>query len=145
MAAKKTAEQKKEFNMVQVFAMWKKKSKAGKPYFTGQGDGFFLTGFYNGKKQNPKEPDVRVYKMDADGNMEKEEYCSLWMNVSKGGKKYLSGKVDGKKVVGFINDTENTKRPYFSVYFSEGEPKKAVPATDDFVTVPEGSEEELPF
>lgn len=143
MAAKKTTE-KKEFKMVQAFAMWKRKSKAGKAYFTGKTEDSFLVGFYNGKKSNPKEPDIRIYEQDHDGNTKKEEYTSLWCNVSKNGKKFLSGKIGDKRVVGFINEKAEGNRPYFTVYYSEAEPKKAdpVPATDEFVSY---DNEEMPF
>ena len=143
MATKKA--QKQEFTMEQAFAMWRKTSKAGKPYFTGKTKDAYLVGFYNGKKQNPKEPDIRIYEQDKDGNTSKEEYVSLWCNVSKNGKKYLSGKIGEKRVVGFINEKADGNRPYFSVYYSEGDLKKEAPAGDDFVTVPEGADEEMPF
>ena len=52
-------------------------------YFTGKTDGGErLVGFFNGKKQNPKEPDVRIYKVDSECKAVKEEYCSLWTNAS---------------------------------------------------------------
>lgn len=125
MAKQQTAEKKQEFKMEQVLAMWKRKSKAGKDYFSGKDDkGQMLTGFYNSMKKNPKEPDVRIYLSDKMGK-EDEPVLSLWCNLSKAGKKYLSSKYNGKKVVGFINENAGDKRPYFSVYYSEGEPQKA--------------------
>lgn len=117
----------KKFEMKPVFAMWLKESKKGSKYLSGKlEDGTWVRGFFNGKKSNPKEPDVRIYKQTEGGDLEKTEYTSLWVNVSKAGKKYLSGKVDGKKVVGFIIEKAevNGKRPYFSVYWSEAEPKE---------------------
>lgn len=109
----------KKFNLEQAFAMWKQEGKKG-PYFSGKAGNIKLLGFYNGKKKNPKEPDIRIYPCDADGNREKDAVCSLWVNTSKNGKQYLNGEYIGKKVTGFINkDTKGGKRPYFSVYFQE--------------------------
>ena len=103
-----------------VFALWKKADKNGKPYFSGKTEnGTFLTAFLNGNKKNPKEPDVRVCTQDQNHNLSKDEYVSLWANVSKSGKKYLTGKIGDKRVVGFINDKAEGNRPYVSVYYSE--------------------------
>ena len=134
---------KKEFTMNQVFAMWSKKSKNGSTFFTGQNEsGNRLVGFFNGKKQNPKEPDVRIYKVDQEGKAEKEAYCSLWLNVSKNEKNYLTGKVDGVRVVGFINSNQEPgdKRPYFSVYESQ-----QVEKDDSKPSEPVSEPSELPF
>lgn len=138
----------KNFKMEQVIAMWRRTSKAGKPYFTGKLEDSQVVGFYNSMKQNPKEPDIRIYKVDSEGNTSKEEALSLWCNVSKAGKKYLSGKYNGKKVVGFINEKSGeTKQSYFSCYYSEAEPKKAEPKTEEnpFLPESEGTQEKLPF
>lgn len=137
---KKEAENKKEFTMKQVFAMWQKKSKTGSIFFTGKNEaGERLVGFYNGKKQNPKEPDVRIYKVDEEGKAVKDAYCSLWANTSKKEKQYLTGKIENVRVVGFINSGAKVddKRPYFSVYESEAMPqpmeeKKVEPAEAPF-------------
>ena len=138
------SEQKKEFKMEQVFAMWKQKSKSGQEYFTGKAFGKKkLVGFYNGKKKNPKEPDIRIYGVDKEGKADKEEFISLWVNVSKNGKKYLTGKLNDKKVVGFINEKGNEKAPYFSCYYSESAPKKVETDGTEFVEVNE--QEKLPF
>ena len=119
----KTGE-KKQFDLEQAFAMWKNKSKDGKTYFSGKYQDGRIIGFANGMKKNPKEPDVRIYEIDEQGNMKKEELTSLWVNVSKNNKKYLSGKLDGKRLIGFIREKATEKQPYFSVYYSESEPKQ---------------------
>ena len=107
---------KKTQRKEQVFALWKAKTTKGRTYLTGKTtDGSRLVGFFNTNKKNPNEPDARIY-LSKDM---KEEYCSLWSNVSDKGNKYLSGKVDGKRVIGFINDKPENKRPYVSVYYSE--------------------------
>jgi uncharacterized protein (DUF736 family) len=136
MATKKAT--KKEFKMEQVFAMWKKQGKNGTTYFSGKLGEEWLVGFYNSKKKNPKEPDVRIYKQD---NL-KEEFLSLWMNVSKGGKKFLSGKLGDKRIVGFINNGKNENAPYFSCYYSE---EGTAEKKEEFMEVPDNAQEELPF
>lgn len=114
------ATQKKEMKMEQVFALWKRTSKAGNTYFTGQDAyGLNLRGFFNTNKKNPKEPDLRVYAVEDSETLSKEEYISLWCNVSKNGNKFLTGKMGGKRVVGFIRKSDNDKAPYVTVYFSE--------------------------
>lgn len=108
----------------QVLALWKKTSKDGKKtYFTGACNEkeCYLTAFYNTNKKNLKEPDLKVYARDDEGNLSKEPILSLWCNASKNGKKYLTGKMDGKRVVGFINANGNEKAPYISVYWSDEE------------------------
>lgn len=112
-----TAEKKK---LEGVFALWKKKSKNGGVYFSGKTEGgSFLTGFYNTEKKNLKEPDLRVYAKDSEGDLSEEPFCSLWCNATKNGKKLLSGKVDGKRVIGFIKADASEKQPYISVYYSD--------------------------
>lgn len=113
-----TAEKTKEFKLTEVFALWKKTSQNGTPYFTGKTkDGVHLTGFFNGKKKNPKEPDLRVYTTDQ--NDELKEYISMWCKVSKGGNKYLTGNVNGVWFTGFIRKNDNDKAPYVTVYLQE--------------------------
>lgn len=123
--------------MTPVFALWKKIGKNGKPYFSGKTeDGTFLTAFFNGEKKNPKEPDVRVYTQDQNHNLSKDEYVSLWCNVAKSGRKYLSGKIGDKRVVGFINDKAEGNRPYVSVYWSEEDAAGAEPVQTKIEEVP---------
>lgn len=116
----------REFKLNQVFALWKNTSKEGKSYFSGKYGEAQVTGFYNTKKQNPKEPDLRIYSVDADKKLSKEPILSLWCNVSKSGNKYLSGKLEGKRVIGFINEkaTADNKIPYISIYWSEDQEQK---------------------
>ena len=120
MSTQTKSTEKKEFKLEQVFALWKQKSKDGKKtYFSGKIGEEYLTGFYNTKKQNPKEPDIRIYKRDEEGNLSKEEFVSLWCNPTKNGKKLLSGKINGQRVIGFINSNGNEKAPYISVYWAD--------------------------
>ncbi len=133
----------------QVFALWKRKSKDGKStYFTGKLGDTNVTAFYVTNKKNLKEPDMRVYTRDQDGKLSKEPVVSLWCNATKNGKKILSGKIDGKRVVGFINSTATEKQPYISVYWSD-ESNAPAPKKDEKkpvkeqITIDEG--EALPF
>ena len=133
----------KKFEMKEKFAMWLKKNEKGTQFLSGRTpDGLRLIGFFNGKKKNPKEPDVRIYEVDKDGKRKDEELCSLWVNVSKNDKKYLSGKIGDMRIVGFINEKAepNGKIPYFFVYESESTPK---PQEEKFVEPAE--EIDLPF
>ena len=146
-ATKKT-EVKKEFKLKQVFALWKSESKKGNAYFTGKDENFrHLIGFYNTKKQNPKEPDLRVYVLGSNGELSEDPYVSLWCNASKNNKKYLSGKIDGKRVIGFINSKASEKQPYISVYWSDEqnkpEAKKEEAKEPEFEEI--SCDEELPF
>lgn len=114
-----------------VFALWKRKSNKGNVYFSGKTEGgSYLTGFYVTDKKNMKEPDLRVYAKDSEGNLSKDPFCSLWVNATKNGKKILSGSVDGKKVIGFINAQADDKKPYISVYFAE-ESKPEAPKAEE--------------
>lgn len=121
-----------------VFALWKKTDKNGKPYFSGKTeDGTYLTGFLNGTKKNPKEPDLRVYVQDSDHNLSKEPLVSMWCNVSESTKKkYLTGKIGDKRVVGFINDKGEGNRPYVSVYYSEDTATEKAPEQTKIEDVP---------
>lgn len=138
--SKTTAKTTEKKELQKVFTLWKKTSKDGKKaFFSGQTEdkSMYLTAFYNRNKKNLKEPDLRVYPQD---NI-KEEYCSLWAKATKDGKKkYLSGKLRDKWIVGFINEKATGKQPYISVYFSDEEAKKEEPTLE-----PIGADEDLPF
>ena len=106
--------------LVGVFALWKRKSKSGNVYFSGKTEGGEnLTAFYVTEKKNLKEPDMRVYTKDSEGNLSDDVFCSLWCNATKNGKKVLSGKLNGKKLIGFIKADASEKQPYVSVYYQE--------------------------
>lgn len=127
----------REFTKNPIFTAWLNVSQKGGQYISGRTpEGEKLTGFINGKKKNPKEPDMRFYKPTAEGLG--DEVFSLWVNVSKNGKKYLTGKINGNRVVGFINTkaTPGGKIPYFNVYESDSEPKAAEPAPQEEMDLP---------
>ncbi len=128
----------------EIFVMWKKKSKKGSDYFSGSMmDRTEIRGFYNGKKQNPKEPDMRIYTVvDDKGTLSKEAFISLWCNVSAKGNKYLSGKFNERFITCYINGdaNEENKRPYLSAYWSnEADSTKAKTKKE------ESKEEDLPL
>lgn len=97
-----------------VVLLWDATSKKGEKYFESK----YYKAFYNTNKKNPNEPDLRIFKIQEDGTLRKEEYASLWCNVSKKENKYLSGKrYDGVGLVGFIHKTKKTdKSPAISIY-----------------------------
>lgn len=141
---------KKEFNLTPALTMWIYKSKNGVKYLSGKTEeGTKLKGFFNGKKKNPKEPDIRIYKQIDKGVLEKEEFISLWVKVSKGGKKYLSGKLGDKWVTGFFNSKAEIGGiiPYFSIYFSDSkeESKSEVSEGYEEITTEDDVDNDLPF
>lgn len=113
--------------LVEAFALWRKEGKAGTEYFTGytgEGDArVFLVAFINSKKENPKEPDVRVYESikQEDGTYKRgNEVAALWDNVSESGKKYLTGTDnENKRLVGFYGDVHKELRPYIRACYQE--------------------------
>lgn len=81
--------------------LWEAESKAGRKYLESK----FHIAFYNAPKEDPKHPDLRVYKKDDKGS-KGEELASLWVKVSEKGTKYLSGQLAANKEIyltGFIN------------------------------------------
>lgn len=117
----KKEEEKKEFNLKECFVLWKSKAKSGLDYLTGKTpEGIKLVAYYNTKKENPKEPDVRVYALDEEGKMQDEAVATLWSNLDKNEKKYLSGTTNEKeKIVGWYSKVEDEKKPYIRVYYKE--------------------------
>ena len=113
-------EVKKEVKLDEAFALWKNKSQAGNDYLTGYDfNKNKLIGYINTDKKNPKQPDITVYSLDANGKQDKE-VASLWANVSKNEKQYLTGMTDEKeKLVAFFDGKE--KHPYIRAYFKEEE------------------------
>lgn len=119
----KQVEEKKELR--EVFALFKAESTTGLEYLYGQlkndkGEVICqLRGWFNKDKKNPKEPDIRVYERDAEGN-QGEVIASLWSNVSKNDVKYMTGITnENEKLVAWFGKEFETKRPYIRVYYSE--------------------------
>ena len=109
--------ERKEFNLKEVFVLWKHKDESGTMCLSGyesKEDGASLTGRYNTEKKNEKEPDIRVFIEDA------KDYASLWINNSKDGNMYLSGVTkDNKRLVGFYTKEVINNRPDIKVYYQE--------------------------
>lgn len=119
----KKKEERKEFNLEEAFVLWRNESKNKVHYLSGftsekLGKGK-LIGYFNTKKKNPKEPDVRVYEVDTEGKQGKE-VADLWESISSKEKRYLTGTTDEKeKLIAFYGDENQEKRPYIRVYFQE--------------------------
>lgn len=120
MRTAKKEEVKQEVKLTEAFVLWKNKAKSGLDYFKGMDlNKVKLVAFYNSTKKNPKEPDVRIYTVNAEGKQDKE-VASLWENVSKNEKRYLTGSTDEKeKLVAFYGDESDEKKPYIRAYFKE--------------------------
>lgn len=123
MKTSNTKETKKGASeLTEAFALWLHKSKANNEYLSGlttsENGNVRLVGYFNTNKKNPKEPDIRVYSLDGEGNQD-IEVADLWENVSKQDTRYLSGSTNDKeKLVGFYGDKKEEKRPYVRVYFN---------------------------
>lgn len=116
-------EVKQEFNLKEAFVLWRNKAKSGDYYLSGftseECGSQKLVGYFVGNKKNPKEPDVRVYTLDAEGKQDKE-VASIWENISKNDVRYLTGVTDDKeKLVCFYGKENEEKRPYIRAYFRE--------------------------
>ena len=89
-ANKEVKKETKENKDLEVaFVLWKHTAKSGLSYLSGstpknKKDSISLVGFFNYNKKNPKEPDVRIYALDDEGN-QGDEVCSLWENTAKSG------------------------------------------------------------
>ena len=116
----KKEEKKEEFNLEEAFVLWKHEGKAGTSYLTGNTkEKVKLLGFFNTKKKNPKEPDVRIYLVDKEGK-QGDEVCALWETESKNGNKYLSGNSEDDFLVAFYNVTDgDEKHPYIRAYYKK--------------------------
>lgn len=119
---KKDVENKEEVKekLKGCFALWKHTSKNGLEYLSGYTEGkeTELVGYFNTKKNNPNEPDIRVY-LSTDKKEDRVEVASLWSSVSEvKGTKYFTGKTnENEKIVAFYGDETNEKAPYISCYF----------------------------
>lgn len=117
-------EVKKEFNLTEAFVLWKNESKNNVEYLSGklsgEGSNVKLVGYFNARKKNPKEPDIRIYDIDSDGS-QGIEVCSLWENIGKNENRYLTGMTNDKeRLVAFYNNMEeNPNRPYIRAYYKQ--------------------------
>ena len=116
----------KEFNLKEVFVLWKQVSKSGIKYLSGTTNeelGFRVVAYYNTEKKNPKEPDIRVYETDSEGKLTQNEVAALWEDISKNEKRYLTGMDNEKvKLIGFYSDlSKHPDAPYIRVYYKDAE------------------------
>lgn len=115
--------EEKTFNLTEAFVLWKNKSKAGENYLSGYTseteNNTKLVGFYNTKKKNPKEPDIRIYDIDSEGN-QGNEVCSLWENISKNENRYLTGTTnENEKIIAFYTKDKINDRPDIRAYYKQ--------------------------
>ena len=142
-------ETKKEFTLERALVMWIYKGKKGGKYLSGKTeDGDKIKGFFNSKKNNPKEPDIRIYGVNEKGDLTKDEICSLWCNTTENGKKYATGKMDGDRVVGFFNSKAQVDGvvPYLNVYYSDdqkNEEQQKIDTKEEYEEVE--TDDDLPF
>ena len=105
----------------EAFVLWKQLSKTGMEYLNGYiiedgKRGSSIVGFFNGKKKNPKEPDIRIY-LSTD-ELAKQEICSLWEHISINEKRYLTGSTDeNENITAFYNNSDVENRPYIRAYY----------------------------
>lgn len=102
---------------VEAFPLWAKKSqRTGTDYLTGPKG---IVAFYNTKKESVKEADITVYQRLDDGES-RVILGNLYIEVGKTGKKYLSGTVSGKAVIGFYGKADrNPKAPLITVFYKD--------------------------
>ena len=145
MAKAKTAPQTEEREQA-IFALWRNTAKTGTVYFSGKVNGKDAVGFYT-KTNNAKAPVMKLYESSDDPKADRKEIAAFWLNNSRDGMKhYLSGTVDGQRVVGFINDkaTEENKQPYLRFYASKKR-DEAPEAAQQKIEEPEAAGSDLPF
>lgn len=119
--------EERNFDLTEAFVLWKQTSKAGTKYLSGNTPidlkknekGMKLVGFYNTNKKNPKEPDIRIYDIDSEGN-QGNEVCSLWENISKNENRYLTGTTnDNEKIIAFYTKEVINDRPDIKAYYKQ--------------------------
>ena len=114
--------EEKEFKLTEAFVLWKNESKNGVEYLSGKtsDEKIKLVAYFNARKNNPKEPDIRIYEIDPDGS-QGLEVASLWESISKNEKRYLTGMTNDKeRLIAFYNNLEeNPNRPYIRAYYKE--------------------------
>lgn len=117
-----TKENKKEkFDLQECFTLWLNTSKEGNKYLSGYDfNKNRIMGFYN-KKANDKQPSIRIYGVDDEGKITKEEIITLWDTTFKtSGKSGLSGYTNEKEnLIAFYGDEGDTKHPYIRGYFTK--------------------------
>lgn len=114
-------EEKGKFDLKECFVLWLNTSKEGNKYLTGYDfNNTKILGFFN-KKANDKQPSIRIYGLDDEGKITKEEIITLWDTKFKtSGNMGLNGYTNEKEgIIAFYGDENDTKRPYIKGYFSK--------------------------
>ena len=114
-------EEKEKFDLKECFVLWLNTSKEGNKYLTGYDfNNNKIMGFFN-KKLKENQPSVRIYGLDDEGKITKEEIIVLWDTKFKtSGKAGLNGYTNEKDgIIAFYGDENDTKRPYIKGYFTK--------------------------
>lgn len=114
-------EEKEKFDLKECFVLWLNTSKEGNKYLSGYDfNNNKIMGFFN-KKVKENQPSVRIYGLDDEGKITKEEIIVLWDTKFKtSGKDGLNGYTNEKEgIIAFYGDEKDTKRPYIKGYFTK--------------------------
>lgn len=111
-------EEKEKFDLQEAFVLWRKEGK-GITYYTGYDlNKNKMVAFENTTKKNEKEPDFRIYYENNEGKKEDKSCCGLWYSESKKGNKFLTGNTnENEKIIAFLGNVNEEKRPYIKAYF----------------------------
>ena len=112
-------EEKQEFDLQELCVLWLNEGKNGYRYLSGYDlNKHRLVGFFN-KKENEKQPTLRIYGVDEKGTLT-DELITLWESESKKEKIYLSGVTnENEKVIGFYGNEKEKKQPYVRCYLKD--------------------------
>lgn len=117
----KEENKKEKFDLQECFTLWLNTSKEGNKYLSGYDFNHNrIMGFYN-RKANEKHPSIRIFGVDDNGAITKEEIITLWDTTFKtSGKDGLSGYTNEKEgIIAFYGDENDTKHPYIRGYFTK--------------------------
>ena len=117
----KEENKKEKFDLQECFTLWLNTSKEGNKYLSGYDFNHNrIMGFYN-KKANEKQPSIRIFGVDDNGAITKEEIITLWDTTFKtSGKDGLSGYTNEKEgIIAFYGDENDSKHPYIRGYFTK--------------------------
>lgn len=119
-----TSEVKQEIKkeLKEAFVLWKNDTPKGSylsGYTTFDSNKVKLVGFFNTKKENPNQPDFRIYYTDGKGT-KTDLAVSLWENIGKNETRYLTGSTsDNEKIIAFYGKEHQEMRPFIRAYFKD--------------------------